>query len=449
MKKILGFMGIDHAVAYSLVGRSWNLLSNIVMMLFVARFLSPGEQGFYYTFSSLVAMQILFELGMSVVVTQFSSHEMANLSWSDADVLIGDAGAKNRLRTLILMVGKWYGVIALLLLVVVFPVGWSFFSHEYTVGNASWHLAWLWLVVATAINIAFLPLLSVLEGCGRVSEISLLRLRQNILGSILAWATLAAGGGLLALPVMSTSAALVGIVWLYLSKKTFLLNLLKLKSSSSSLNWRREIWPFQWKIALSWLSGYFIFQLFTPVMFAYHGAISAGQMGMSLSVANALIAIAITWINAKSPGFGTLVAKNDYSTLDRVFFLTFSRSLSVMILIGMVLSIGNYFLHTKGSQISSRLLDPLPFSFLMLASVFAYVTYAQATYLRAHKEEPFMVISIISALLIGGLTVMLGKDYGAMGLMLSYASVYAIVGVGWGSKIFFGRRREWQNSNLN
>jgi len=28
----------------------------------IARFLSPAEQGYYYTFGSLVAMQIVFEL---------------------------------------------------------------------------------------------------------------------------------------------------------------------------------------------------------------------------------------------------------------------------------------------------------------------------------------------------------------------------------------------------
>ncbi len=45
------------------------------------------------------------------------------------------------------------------------------------------------------------------------------------------------------------------------------------------ISWRREVWPFQWKIAVSWLCDYFIFQLFTPVLFAFRGPVEAGQDG--------------------------------------------------------------------------------------------------------------------------------------------------------------------------
>lgn len=50
-------------------------------------------------------------------------------------------------------------------------------------------------------------------------------------------------------------------------KKTFLIKLIKEKTGDFRVSWKTEIWPLQWRIALSWLSGYFIFQLFTPILF--------------------------------------------------------------------------------------------------------------------------------------------------------------------------------------
>lgn len=439
-------MGIDRAVAYTLAGRSWGLLSGVITLLLVARYLTPDEQGYYYTFASLLAMQILFELGMSVVVMQFASHEMAHLTWDETGILVGDTSAKSRLRSLLLLVTKWYGVIAALIIVVILPIGWMFFSINHPQSTVSWQVAWIWLVLAAAANIFSMPFLALLEGCGRVTEVAQIRMKQNVIGSLLAWSVLMLGGGLLALPAMNTGLALSVLIWLWRTKKLFILSLLAQHVSAGSVKWKTEIWPFQWRIALSWLSGYFIFQLFTPILFVYRGAVEAGQMGMSISVANALMGIPIAWMNTKSPGFGSLVAKRDYFNLDRVFILTLSRSLAVMVIVGGGLCAINYIIHAELMRFSYRILDPLPFSLLVLATIFTYITYAQGAYLRAHKEEPFMWISLFSAALMGSFTVVLGKEYGATGLMGVYATVYGIVGVGWGSKIFFSKRREWQKT---
>lgn len=440
-------MGVDRAVVYTLAGRGWGLLSGVVTLLLVVRFLTPDEQGYYYTFASLLAMQIFFELGMSYVVMQFASHEMAHLSWSDGGTIEGDVQAKSRLRSLLLLVTKWYAATASLIIVVLLPIGWVFFSANHSQSAVNWQVAWVWLVLATAVNIFFMPMLSLLEGCGRITEIVRLRMYQSIIGSIAAWSLLLSGGGLLAMPAMSSGLALTVLIWLWRTKRTFLDNLFAHAADTGiGIKWKTEIWPMQWKIALSWLSGYFIFQLFTPVLFAYRGAVEAGQMGMSFSIANALMSIAMAWMSTKAPQFGTLVAKKNYVTLDHLFNATLSRSLAVMTVLGVALCIANYLLHAANVGFSSRLLDPLTFLLLMLATTLNYVTYAQSAYLRAHKQEPFLLISLISAGLIAALTFALGKEYGALGIMSGYLAVCTTIGFGWGSKIFLSKRREWQKS---
>lgn len=445
MKKLLAYLGVDSTVAYTLAGRGWGLLSGVLTLFLVVRFLTPDEQGYYYTFASLLAMQILFELGMSYVVMQFASHEMAQLSWSASGTIEGDTHAKARLRSLLLLVTKWYGAVAALIVVVILPVGWWFFSVSHAQTAVMWQNAWIWLVLAASFNIFFMPILALLEGCGRVTEVARLRMYQNIIGSLAAWAMLMGGGGLLAMPAMSTGMAITVIAWLWHSKKNTLHDLFAhARESGIGIEWKAEIWPMQWKIALSWLSGYFIFQLFTPVLFAYRGAVEAGQMGLSFSIANALMSVAMAWMGTKAPRFGTLIAMKDYVNLDQLFKLTLTRSLSVMVMLGALLCMANYLVHTINLGFASRLLDPLSFAILILATILNYVTYAQSTYLRAHKQEPFLVISLISAGLIAASTLALGREYGSLGIMSGYLTVCATVGFGWGSKIFFSKRREWQ-----
>lgn len=447
MKKLLANFGVDRAVTHTLIGRVWALLSGILNLLLIVRFLTKDEQGYYYTFASLLAMQILFELGMSYVVMQFASHEMANLEWSEEGTVEGDLLAKTRLRSLLMFVTKWYGVIAALIILVILPMGWIFFYTNHPQSGVNWQIAWVWLVVVAAINNIFLPVLAIMEGCGQVAEVAKLRMYQNIIGSLAAWVFLFSGGGLLSMPAMTTGMLLTVLIWVWNTKRKFLQNLLSHEVDIvNGINWKNEIWPFQWRVALSWLSGYFIFQLFTPVTFAYHGATEAGKMGVSFSIASALMTIPMAWMNTQSPKFGMLISKKDYKNLDNIFYLTLIRSLAVMILIAITLCIISYFAHIKNFTYSDRVLEPLPFAFLMVATVLNYVTYAQSAYLRAHKEEPFLLVSLVTAVSITTSTFYFVKQYGSLGIMFGYLTVSTVVGFCWGSVVFFSKRRKWQSS---
>src|ERR1700712_5391903 len=72
-------LGLDRAVVFTILARGWSSLAGIATLLLIARFLSSAEQGYYYTFGSLVALQMLFELGFSFVILQMASHESAHL----------------------------------------------------------------------------------------------------------------------------------------------------------------------------------------------------------------------------------------------------------------------------------------------------------------------------------------------------------------------------------
>ncbi len=447
MKKLLNALGVDRAIAYTLLGRGWGVLSGLITLWFISRYLAPAEQGFYYTFASVLALQVVFELGMSYVVMQFASHEMANLTWTAGGILEGDEKAKSRMRSLLALVVKWYSAISLLIVLGILPAGWIFFTMNNHGTNVIWQLAWIWLVLAAALNIFITPIFAIFEGCGRVAEVARMRMTQGIMGSIAAWLMFAVGGGLLAMPVMNTVMVIVALFWLWYRYRMFFKELLSAHLPASHIGWKTEIWPFQWKVALSWLSGYFIFQLFVPVLFAYRGPLEAGQMGMSLSIAMALSSVAMAWVNTKAPLFGNLVALKRFQELDVLFFRVLRQSALVIMLGGVVLLIGDWLLVNMGSAIHERILPILPFALLICTVVINHIVFAEAAYLRSHKEEPFMWLSIAVGLLIAVITLLVGKQYGATGMMMGYFIV-SLVSLGCGTWIFRLKKSEWHENQV-
>lgn len=447
MKNILSFLGIDRAVAYTLLGRGWSSLAGLITLWFIAKSLTLSEQGFYYTFSSIIALQIIFELGMSYVVMQFASHEMVKLRWTNQGILNGDDYAKGRIRSLLSLVLKWYSIVALLIVCVVLPAGWIFFSKNDHGGDVSWRFPWLFLNFMAALNIIILPVLAILEGCGRIADVARMRMLQGIIGSIFAWVTLSAGGGLFSMPVLNAISVLVALIWFWKNYYNFFKDL-KTSHLNSEVSWKKEIWPFQWKIALSWLSGYFILQLFVPLLFSYHGAKEAGQMGMSMSIVGAISSISIAWINTKAPVFGNLIALKSYRELDILFNKILKQSLIVVALGGLTAIGLKYGLTYIGSNFSERLLPIFPFTILVLITIINHLVFAEAIYLRSHKKEPFMWMSLAIGSGVCLSAVYFGREYAATGMMLGYFTV-SVVGLIWGTMIFYKKKSEWHTVEVS
>jgi hypothetical protein len=73
----------------------------------------------------------------------------------------------------------------------------------------------------------------------------------------------------------------------------------------------------------------------------------------------------------------------------------------------------------------------------------SHVVNSEALYLRAHKQEPFLIQAVISAFLIGSLTFFLGKYYGANAIVVGLFIQGVLFGVPSGTYIFLTKRRAW------
>src|SRR5581483_9084023 len=101
-------LGIDRAIAFTVVARAWSSIAGLVTVGLIARFLTQKEQGYYYTFGSLIALQIVFELGFAFVILQMASHERAHLVLHKDGTISGERTAHARLASVFQKTVRWY-----------------------------------------------------------------------------------------------------------------------------------------------------------------------------------------------------------------------------------------------------------------------------------------------------------------------------------------------------
>ena len=444
IRVVLSFLGIDRAVGMVLLSRAWSFAAGPLTLIFIGRFLRPEEQGYYYTFNSIIALNVFFELGLSFVLVQCASHEWAHLHWTSERLLVGSPEVKARLAAMVTTALKWYAVVAIFVCTGILPAGQAFFArvgHENS--GVVWRLPWFWLVIASALNLYINALLSVLEGCGKIAETATARAVQTVIANFALWATLLARGALFAGPIYQTALILVPAAWLYVRYRYFFADLLETDRTGSCFSWRQEVWPFQWRIAVSWLSGYCMLQFFNPILFAFRGPVEAGRMGMTVSVVGALQTAFCAWISTKSAPFGALVSRSEFGKLDKIFSKSLIQSFVIMLVGSFAALTCLFLLRELGHPLAGRLLGVSAFSLLIGTALINHVVYSEAIYLRAHKQEPMLPISILSALCLAPAIYILGRSYGAIGIAAGYCAVTLFIGFGGGTYVFFTKRHLW------
>lgn len=430
--KFLRIFGLNRAIGYGVLARAWSFIAGPVTIMVIATRFSKEQQGFYYTISSLLALQVFFELGLITVLAQFVSHEFAYLSWGPNGSIEGDPIARERLIDLMCKAVQWFAVISLLLIFILVPAGLVFLSQQSSAATTfSWRIPWILAVCGTAVNLMIVPFFSVVMGSGDVVTVNHREMLGAVVSSCIAWAVIGLHGGVYAVFAITCGSIVVSSSYLFKRKPLFL----KLawngifgsgRKRCHTVSWRNEVWPMQWKIALSWVSGYFIFQLFIPVLFHYHGPVVAGQMGMTLSVSNALLAGSATWMNSRGPEFGKMIAKHDWVQLDLMYYRVLRQSI-VVVIVGALVGWAVIAFLQSNYPVGNRFIPAAYAGILFLAVCVQVVINSFAVYLRAHKKEPFMWLSVAMAALQGSLTWYLGMHFSSLGITSGFLALNLFV----------------------
>lgn len=442
-RSVLQRLRMDRAVALSIAGRLWGLGANLISILLVASEFPPELQGFHYTFLSLLALQVFAEMGLGTVVIANAGHEWSKLTVDDKGRVEGDPQAKSRLASLARFTFAWYvtaGTAAAALLAL---GGTLFFGSTQSSQVALWSTPWLALCVISGVNLCLVPGWVLLEGCNQVDNVYLFRLLQAIASGLAGWLAISFGAGLWTLPIAGLVSALLSAGFLCVRHGAFLKSLLLNSGRGPVLDWRHDILPMQWRIGLSWLSGYLAFSLFTPVLFHYQGAVLAGQMGMTWSIANAITSIASGWIVPKAPRWSMLIAKRSYFELDRQFWRLTTGVVFVSVVGGLLIYAGIIALNAFQHPFAHRLLPPAASAFLLLAILLHVASLPMSTYLRAHRKEPLLKISVAQGVCTAIMILGLGRHSSVETLTLGYLAIL-VVTLPWTALVWRRNRRAWQ-----
>ena len=402
------------------LGQAWSLFSGPISILLITRFFSPKVQGYYYTFSSVLALQVFLELGFSACIIQFASHEFARLRFGPGGAIEGDLVARSRLISLGRLSLKWYAVMAFLAVIFIGVGGHYFFQTKHD-PSVAWVWPWWSLCLASGLSLLLLPVTSLLEGCNQVSFVYGLRTISRIVAAVALWAAIWGGANLFA-GSLTALATVLAMATAYLWRWRGLLGELWHAPQEEVISWRHEIWPFQWRTAVIWMSSYFTSNFFTPLLFYFHGPVVAGQMGATMSLVASLSALAQSWTVSKGPRFGMLVSRRQFGELDRLFYKATAQAVGICIIGGLALLAGLVFVRAHFA-LGARFLAPGPTSLLVLVTVLNQVGYSQGVYTNAHKQAPFMILAVVGSLAIGLLAVAFGYSFGAWGVALAYVLV--------------------------
>lgn len=437
-------LGLDGAIAYTFLARAMGIVGSTGTVLLIVHVLSPVEQGYYYTLLSLVSLQLIFELGFSFVIQQLAAHECVHLKLSLSGTVSGDARAHARLASTLQLSVRWYTLAALVMGVILAPLGFIFFrGHGSMTGSAvQWQLPWLLAVLASMVGLWAMPFYSFLEGCGEVRSIAAMRLCQAMTAAVMAWSAMLLHHGLYAPALVIVGQTATGLLFL-VTRRALLLGLLRHRSAEGAIDWMSEVWPFQWRIAISWLCSYFTMQIFIPIIFALRGAEEAGQLGMSLSISGYMTVLVLSWTSTKATPFGRMIARNEYAALDRLFLRTLGQSMAVfaVIALGAIAVVAG--LGVLAPHLAQRMVSPALFAVLMLGACANCVIQSLATLLRSFKREPFLLQSILVATFTLLLAAGTARQWGNGGAVLSYLAATGGMGLPIALAIFLRTRRRY------
>jgi hypothetical protein len=415
----------NKAVGFSLAYRAWQGSAGLLTIPLITQFLASTTQGYYYTFASLVALQSFFELGLSIVISVFASHEWHKLGLDEHGAIAGDADSRSRLVSLGRFVFAYFGVAALAYAMIAGATGFLILNRQADAG-VDWVLPWTLQIVFSALNLWMMPMLSLLEGCDQVARVAKFRLLQSLLSNLALWAGLASGLGLWSLPLFSCVSLLLLLGFLAVRERHFFATFRE-RPRGATLSWKRDLLPMQWRLAVQGLFGYLSFPLFTIIMYVHAGAVEAGRMGMTLQIITGIQAFSMVFLIARAPEFALLAAAGQPANLiARCRHAAVLAAAVMAAMCGAVICVLAVATHLGLPQVG-RVLGIGAFAVFSSAIILMTPIQAIALYLRAHKKELLTAVGALGGLLYGSTAWFSGVAFGAFGMAVSHLLVTACV----------------------
>ena len=418
----------------------WRLFSGPALLLILPIFIGSETQGYWFTFVSLAALAVFADLGFTVIILQWSAHEFSQLSFDEEGKFSGNLNSLGRISSLFVFSVKWACFMLVIAFPIIFVIGYFLLSQKIT--NVNWHFPWFIYCVSSVLVFINNVVLSFFEGCNSVGDIQKTRLYIGVTSSVITIVGIISGIGLYALAIGLLISAIVGAFIIYLKYIGVIRQMLILYKFNNH-NWKKDLSPLLWRYAISWASGYFIFQIFTPIAFHYYGAVEAGKVGLSIAALVAIYSIANIWMTIIIPKMNIYIANNDFKKLNILFR---KNSILTIITYSLCVTIFLILMNLFGTMLglSTRFVTMQSLFSLSFAWFLQIIVSSWAVYIRAHKKEPFVLATFVWAIYTLITTLAFAAYLPFKYYFLGFLSSYLVI-LPWFYYIFVNHKKDTHN----
>lgn len=413
---LLQRLEFSRALSYSLLATVITSIGGPLVLFFVTIYLSPVEQGYFYTFASLAGLTVFVELGVAQTISVSISHLASRLQFQKQGTLSAPHEVLGKLSAHFRFYLLWYLGASIIAFLVLSAVGMHVLESRHP--SITWVHPWLLVCIGASLGLPLLPLQLILFGLGTVQRVLLWRLITVIIRFSLLAACLVSGLGLFAQGISLIGVAVAGaalpLFYLPLWKQLWEIKGTPLREVA------RASLSFQWKVAISWISGYTAMYLLTPLLFSLVDPTNAGRFGATYTLANAAATIGLAWINVNVPRLGGMVSTQDvqgYRQLSKKLILL-SGLCGVACL---SLLIGIYLVAEKqGIGVLRRFLS-LQELILLSSSCWCYMEFnVLASLLRCFRNEPLFLEALLGSILLVTIAFALIPAWGVRGAIAGH-----------------------------
>lgn len=347
---------------------------------------SPTGQGFYFTFISFGILLQLCDFGLSYASLQAASHLLA----------IGRTGEIRALATRALLINACVTVI---MGAGVAGLGWWLFARDPG-GVTGWMAAWFLFIAGVGFNHLTAPYIFIVEGGVSVSRAWRFRLIQELASGAALLAVLWAGYGLWSLVAYYWTRCILAVAWMKLAP------LGSATGSDEPLTmhrWRTELWPFQWRVGLSAVSSYLVFQAFGLILFALRGSAESGRFALSLSVMNAIVMVTTAWPISQAAHFGVLLGRRQGRDLSSRWARLLAQSTAFAAVGALAAIVAFVALRALVPEAMDRFAGATTTGLLVASAVAHHVIACFSVVLRSERRDPLLVLGIVSGVVTLGL----------------------------------------------
>lgn len=368
---------LHKAAIFSMIAFMCKLLVGPLSILLIATKLSLATQAIYYTFLSISAIQWVFELGVSTALV----HHLSTLDKNST-----------KFKNIVQLGGVFYTVISLALF------GIMFFYAQWVFTNTNsdeWQSAWLFYSIFICLNIANNFILIVEEGKMNPTKVYFTQLISSLAYSLTLLLSLFVGAQLYSLGIAQVFLLLSTM---YLMKKEYLsLITTCLKFSKHAIyHSAKEVFNFQYKLSLVWITGYLYWNFYTIYFYKYVNADFAGKYGATNAVIGAISLAMLAFLQTKRSLLSNLVSdakiQNTFPILRESFIYSI---IGYVVLSGLFI----FFLFTLFHFLTPRFLDLFYIISIIILRLVIMLHEFILIYLRTFKDEPLYKWSIFNYLL--------------------------------------------------